>query len=223
MESVKRTAEISACRIVTTLVSRPLHRQTTDLNRLSQHSKCWAIITPSAARTLFDLVDDLFGFAMLLMETGITCLLKKLFRLAPLLIAAIFVVSCSSTESSSPGLGALPKAMGAADETAAIQTLRTIASAETQFKAGTGAYGSFDGVVQAGFLDQRFAGSAPNLRGYRFAIRITESSYSINADPQTSETQPTTGSRHFYLDSADGVIHVNTTGSASPADPGLNQ
>jgi hypothetical protein len=145
----------------------------------------------------------------------------RLFRLSPFLIAGLFAVACSSN--SSPGLGALPKAMGAADEASAIQALRTIASAETQKKAIGGAYGGFDDLVQAGMLDQRFAGSTPNLRGYRFTIGLTESGYSINADPQTTETQPTTGSRHFYLDSGDEVIHVNTTGRASQADPGLNQ
>ena len=141
-------------------------------------------------------------------------------RLSLLLLFGVLAATCTD---SSSGLGTLPKAVGAADEASAIQTLRTIASAETQFKAGTGAYGSFDAVVQAGFLDQRFAGSAPNLRGYQFTINSTESSYSVNADPHTTETQPTTGTRHFYLDSDDNIVRVNASQSASKSDPGLNQ
>ena len=139
-------------------------------------------------------------------------------------VATLSLLACgSSNQNSASGLGSLPKAMGAADETSAIQTLRTIAAAENQFKAGTGAYGNFDAVVQAGFLDQRFEGAAPNLRGYRFTIRVTDSGYSINADPQTTETQPTTGARHFYLDSDDNVIRASFTQPASKADSGLNQ
>jgi len=118
-------------------------------------------------------------------------------------------------------LGVYPKAVGAADEASAIQSLRTIATAEQQLKATRGAYGGFDGLTQAGLLDLRFAGSAPNLKGYRFTMNVTDSDFSVNADPQTTETQPTTGFRHFYLDSTDNSIHVNVRQAASKNDPVL--
>jgi hypothetical protein len=50
---------------------------------------------------------------------------------------------------------------------------------------------------------------------------VTESDFSVNADPQTTETQPTTGIRHFYLDSAENTLHVNPTQAASKNDPVL--
>jgi hypothetical protein len=134
-------------------------------------------------------------------------------------LVAVFAVCC--TGSKSGGLEVYPKAMGAADEASAIQSLRTVGLAETQLKATSGAYGSFDALVKAGLLDQRFAGATPNLKGYRLSIRSTDSDYSINADPQTTETQPTTGSRHFYLDSSDNNIHINGTQTASKSDPTL--
>ena len=111
------------------------------------------------------------------------------------------------------------KALGAADETSAIQTLRTIATAEAQLKSSSGSYGDFDTMVQAGFLDQRFAGVAPDLKGYRFKITTSESEFAVNADPQTTETQPTTGSRHFYLESSDNTVHFNSKQAASKNDP----
>lgn len=138
--------------------------------------------------------------------------------LSGLLICAFFLVSCSSGNSSE-GLGVYPKAMGAADEGSAIQALRTIASAETQMKVTRGSYGDFDALTQAGYLDQRFAGRTPNLKGYRFTITARESDFSVNADPQTTETQPTTGSRHFYLDSSENAVHANPKQAASKNDP----
>jgi hypothetical protein len=141
----------------------------------------------------------------------------NLAELLGLLICVVFLASCSGN--SSEGLGVYPKAMGAADEGFAIQALRTIASAETQMKVTRGSYGDFDALTQAGYLDQRFAGRTPNLKGYRFTITASEADFSVNADPQTTETQPTTGSRHFYLDSSENAVHANPKQSASKNDP----
>ena len=139
-----------------------------------------------------------------------------------LLVCALLLTSCASGNSNSPDrLSALPKAVGAADETSTIQSLRTIATAEAQLRASSGSYGDFDRLVQAGFLDERFAGASPNLKGYRFTLTTSESEFAINADPQTTETQPTTGSRHFYLDSSDNTVHVNLKQPASKSDPAL--
>ena len=140
--------------------------------------------------------------------------------LVGLVVGALVLASCSSGDSSK-GLGVYPKAMGAADEASAIQALRTIATAQQELNATRGAYGSFDALTQAGLLDLRFAGGAPNLKGYRFTMSASESDFSVNADPQTTETQPTTGVRHFYLDSAENSIHVNPTQAASKNDPVL--
>jgi hypothetical protein len=138
--------------------------------------------------------------------------------LCAVLAGAVFVFACSSG-SSTEGLGVYPKALGAADEGAAIQALRTIASAETQMKVARGSYGDFEALTQAGYLDQRFAGRAPNLKGYLFTITASETGFSVNADPQTTETQPTTGARHFYLDSSDNAVHANPNQPASKSDP----
>src|SRR6266404_9640362 len=84
--------------------------------------------------------------------------------LAGLLFVALAFSSCPTSDSSK-GLGVYPKAVSAADEASAIQSLRTIATAQQELKATRGAYGNFDALVQAGFLDTRFNGDAPNLRG----------------------------------------------------------
>jgi hypothetical protein len=137
-----------------------------------------------------------------------------------LCFVALVFASCSSGDSSQ-GVGVYPKAVGAADEASAIQSLRTIATAQQELKATRGAYGNFDALTQAGLLDARFAGSTPNLKGYRFMMNATDSDFSVNADPQTTEAQPTTGVRHFFLDSTDNSIHVNVKQAASKDDPVL--
>jgi len=128
--------------------------------------------------------------------------------------------SCTAGDSSG-GAGALPKAVSAVDETSAIQTLRTIATAQAQARATKGSYGDFNTLVQAGFLDQRFASETPVLRGYRFRMTAGENDFSVNADPQASSGQEATGGRHFYLDSTDNDIHANRGQTAAKTDPVL--
>ena len=136
------------------------------------------------------------------------------------LVGALFLASCSSGDSSQ-GVGALPKSVSAVDETAAIQTLRTVATAQTQSKAIRGSYGDFNSLVQAGLLDQRFASSTPNLRGYRFTMTANENDFYVNADPEATSNQPVTGARHFYLESSDNAVHANANQRASKSDPAL--
>lgn len=137
-----------------------------------------------------------------------------------MIVMAMFLAACSSGNSTG-GPGVYSKAVSAADEASAIQALRTIASAQGVLKASRGSYGNFDVLVQAGLLDQRFSGEAPILRGYRFTMKVTDSDFTVNADPQLTESQPTSGNRHFYLDSADNAVHVNAGQPASRNDPAL--
>ena len=134
-----------------------------------------------------------------------------------LLLSVLLLASCASGSQS--GLGAYPKAVGAADEGFAIQALRTIATAQAQFKVTRGSYGDFNALTQAGFLDERFAAASPVTKGYRLTMTSGESEFAVNADPEVTPTQPTSGSRHFYLDSSDNSIHVNPTQAASKTDP----
>jgi len=136
---------------------------------------------------------------------------------AALMLLAFVGLAFSSC--GSPGLDSYTKAVGAADEGLAIQTIRTIVTAQEQYRATHDEYGNFDALTKAGVLDARFASEAPNLRGYRFTMSAAANTFSINADPQASENQPAIGGRHFYLDSSDGVIRSNPKQPASASDP----
>ena len=137
------------------------------------------------------------------------------------LFVLLFLNSCTAGVSSGGAGVGYPQAVSAVDETSAIQTLRTIATAQAQARVTNGSYGDFNTLVQAGFLDQRFAGETPILRGYRFRMTAGEANFSVNADPQTPAGQVVTGGRHFYLDSTDNTIHANQGQTASKADPAL--
>ena len=139
-------------------------------------------------------------------------------RLLTLICLTLLSLSCSNK---TEGPAVYSKPVGAADEASAIQALRTIASAQTQAKAMRNSYCSFDTLVQLGFLDTRFSGETPNLRGYKFSMTANESQFAVNADPQITENSPTTGSRHFYFESSDNSIHVNPTQPATHQDPPL--
>src|SRR5215813_4699073 len=90
-----------------------------------------------------------------------------------LLILALLFASCS-TKSSSEGLGVYPKAVDAADEGFAIQSLKTIATAQAQAKVLRGSYADFGRLTQAGLLDERFAAATPILRGYQFTMTAND-------------------------------------------------
>lgn len=134
---------------------------------------------------------------------------------------AIFMPACGGGAQETANV--YTKARPAADAGAALMTLKQIANAQQTYFARTGnAYGTFDQLVDAGALDQRFAGASPVVNGYVFTMKVTpaqadKSAYSVSADPQPAGG-PATGTRHYFMD-ASGVIHYNETQAASSTDP----
>ena len=112
----------------------------------------------------------------------------------------------------------------AGNETAAVQTLRTIASEERVYynTKGRVGYATFDQLRDSGALDNRFAGDAPVVEGFIFTLKVTPKSpngpafFSVNADPQQKEGLAATGKRHFYIDSNVSNVTVSTDGPAGP-------
>jgi type II secretory pathway pseudopilin PulG len=115
----------------------------------------------------------------------------------------------------------------AANESATIYALNTVAVEEYTYRQVHGSYGTFDQLIEAGALDKRFAGTSPVISGYVFMLSATPKTesappfFSINADPQQSEGFGATGKRHFYKDSTSGYTHYNEGQSATPDDPVL--
>jgi len=122
-------------------------------------------------------------------------------------------------------------AVRAANEAAAIKTLRTIAEQQMLYYNShqRSAFGSFDEMLKEGLLDSRFAGGTPVVEGYVFTLKVVPKStaqqagYTVSADPQVTEGVGATGKNHYYLDSNSNTIHVNDAQPASPQDPPIGQ
>ena len=125
----------------------------------------------------------------------------------------------------------VPGLMGnlkAANEAAAISTLKTIASDQVKYSIShRGEFGTFDQLTKAGYLNEKFQGDEPVIQGYIFRMTVTPRSkgqrpnYSVNADPEQPTGLTATGSRYFYTDAGVGNIRVNETQPASASDPSL--
>ena len=117
----------------------------------------------------------------------------------------------------------------AGNENAAQQSLNRIRTMQVQY-AGKhqGKFATFDELIQAGQLDERYAGENPVINGYVYAMKVDPPSstqpakFSVNADPQVSEGVSRTGDRHFYTDSALGTIkYTDENRQAKAEDPAI--
>lgn len=115
------------------------------------------------------------------------------------------------------------------NENAAQQTISNIRTNQLQY-AGKhqGKFATFEQLVQAGQLDERFTGEAPVVNGFVFTMKVDPPSatqpakYSVNADPQVSEGVSRTGDRHFYTDSTLSTIKTTEENRQAKAeDPSM--
>jgi len=132
-----------------------------------------------------------------------------------LIVVAIIGIICAIAV---PGL---LEAQRAGREAAAIQTLRTIVSAENTYISTKGSYANYADGTQlsaAGLLDSAFITSPMNR--YRITLTLGSPASTYTA---TSEPTFTTTTGHFYFTSNDGVIHWHAGASAGPGDPAIPQ
>lgn len=106
----------------------------------------------------------------------------------------------------------------AANEAAAIYSLRQIVSAESTYVSteGDGEFGSMDDLVRAGLVDARLASGVRS--GYQFELVATSDTCSVTAVPVDYGSS---GTRSFYASCASGEIHyADKAGlAAGPTDP----
>lgn len=117
----------------------------------------------------------------------------------------------------------------AGNENAAQQSLDRIRTMQVQY-AGKhqGKFATFEQLIEAGQLDERFAGEAPVVNGYIFTMKVDAPSanqpakFAVNADPQVTEGVSRTGDRHFYTDSTLGTIKfTDENRQAKAEDPAI--
>jgi type II secretory pathway pseudopilin PulG len=108
------------------------------------------------------------------------------------------------------------------NETTAAQTIDNLRRFQAQYASrNKGKFATFDELVTKVGLDERFRGELPIVNGYRFTMRLEDSSgsrsaaYFINADPMVLGD---TGTRHFYSDSTLSTIKATDENRPARAD-----
>lgn len=118
--------------------------------------------------------------------------------------------------------------MASAEEMATIESLKAIAVAQQSYYIDHKSYGTFNQLVDAKLLDERFTGDKPTVNGYTYTMTISSSAdngsarYAINADPHQAEGELKTNKRYFYIDSQTKQVHAQTGRAASSQDPPAN-
>lgn len=129
------------------------------------------------------------------------------------------------------GITGYKAAMKAANEAAAVKTLRTIAEQQMLYfnSHQRSTFGSFEEMRKENLLDSRFDGTTPVIDGYVYTMKVipksttSQAGYTINADPQVAEGVGATGKNHYYVDSDTNTIHVNDQQPATATDPPIGQ
>lgn len=129
------------------------------------------------------------------------------------------------------GVTGYKAAMRAANEAAAVKTLRTIAEQQMLYYNAhqRSTFGTFEEMRKENLLDQRFDGTTPIADGYVYTMKVipksttAQAGYTINADPQVGEGVSATGKNHYYVDSDTNTIHVNDQQPATATDPPIGQ
>ena len=129
------------------------------------------------------------------------------------------------------GIAGYRAAIRAANEAAAVKTLRSIAEQQMLYfnSHQRSAFGTFEEMRKENLLDSRFDGTTPVVDGYVYTMKIIPKStsaqpgYTINADPQVASGTGATGRNHYYVESDSNTIHVNAEQPASTTDPPIGQ
>ena len=129
------------------------------------------------------------------------------------------------------GVTGYKAAMRAANEAAAVKTLRTIAEQQMLYfnSHQRSTFGSFEEMRKENLLDSRFDGATPVVDGYVYTMKVipksttAQAGYTINADPQVADGVSATGKNHYFVSSDTNTIHVNEAQPAAATDPPIGQ
>jgi hypothetical protein len=131
-------------------------------------------------------------------------------------IALLIVTISTACQEYNTGL---QQSVARADDTAAIAALQAISAAERTYSiTNSGEYGTLQQLRDGGFLNAKFASDQP-IKDYTLKLNVTQGSYTCNVDPQLTGER---AGRHFYIDAASNLIHVNETQPATASDKTLD-
>jgi len=131
---------------------------------------------------------------------------NKGFSLLELLIVVAIILIIATI-----AIPSLLRSRQAANESAAVASVRTVTTAEITYLSSSGGnYGTVAQLVSAGLLDSVFNGTKG---GYNYSIITTGTDYTITANPAS----PNNG-RYGYYSVPDGVVRYSTVTTLAPAN-----
>jgi type IV pilus assembly protein PilA len=139
---------------------------------------------------------------------------NKGFSLLELLIVVAIILIIATI-----AIPSLLRSRQAANESAAVATLRTINTAEVTYLSSSGGnYGNLAALVSVGLLDSTFAATPARKGGYDYLVSWSSSSptdYTAYAEPASSNT-----GRYGYYSIPDAVVRYSTNSATSNGKPG---
>ena len=132
---------------------------------------------------------------------------NKGFSLLELLIVVAIILIIATI-----AIPSLLRSRQAANESAAVATLRTINTAQiTYSSSSSGKYGDIPALISNKLIDDTFTGTKA---GYNYTITLdsTSQDYTVEANPSS----PNSG-RYGYYTTPDAVVRFSTTASLAPA------
>ncbi len=146
--------------------------------------------------------------------------LKSRTIFSQLALAFVFLAVVATTACQSYSTG-LQQSQIRAEEAATLANLRTISHAQRAYAMSKGGeYGTFSQLVAEGFLDARFDGTNPELKGYVYTMDVSEKKFSCQASPEAATED---AGRHYYVDSDGSEIRMNPARPATAEDPIIQQ
>jgi len=133
------------------------------------------------------------------------------FSLLELLIVVAIILIIATI-----AIPSLLRSRQAANESAAVASLRTVNTSEiTYLSSSGGRYGDIPGLVSDGLLGSHFDNNNP-VSGYIFTIDLAAdgSNYTAWAVPQSSNN-----GRFEYYTGPDGVVRYSSGPGVNPGDP----
>ena len=129
---------------------------------------------------------------------------SKGFSLLELLIVVAIILIIATI-----AIPSLLRSRQAADEAAAVASLRTVNTAEITYLSSSGGnYGDITSLIAAGLLDDTFTGTKA---GYNYTVAAVGSDYTAEATPASSNT-----GRYGYYSHPDAVVRYSTNGALAP-------
>jgi hypothetical protein len=140
----------------------------------------------------------------------------RYFTVVLLLLACVPLAGCQKYTSG------LTQGAARSDEAVVYSNFRSIMLAQSAYHVSTGSYGTFQQLIDGGYLDARFKGDNPVVQEYKYTMTVTEkspdepvASFTCNADPERTGDR---AGKHFFIDSNSNDVHVNATQPAIATD-----